>query len=218
MSRLVNDLIQIGSRSKEGILSLTRVGEWTTTYCQGHLACVTGLPGHEIEILAGNLSLGRRLACSRRQVLKRGQGLPGHGGKGRIRLLSQSIELIQGIQAQRRQQLVASDQELQLGDAYHELLLGDVRLVVHHLVQAGIPIELDECIGRGSDGDDRAIIAWWEAEQVPQLSLGRDDVRGPRDLVEVELFESLRGLGDIGHGATACQQVSLLAIEDFLPC
>ena len=62
----------------------------------------------------------------------------------------------------------------------------------------------------------RRLSAGGRPEDVPQLPLGRDHVRGPGHQVEVELFESLGGLGDVGDGAAADEQLGLLAIEDLL--
>ena len=59
------------------------------------------------------------------------EGLEGgtrHDGLGAVELLTQAVELIEGVQVQLRQQLVAGDQELELGDPDEDLLLHDVGL------------------------------------------------------------------------------------------
>ena len=58
-------------------------------------------------------------------------------GKGEVQLLAQTVELVECIEAQGRQQLVLRDQQLQLGDPDQDLLLNDVRLFLQHL---NIPI------------------------------------------------------------------------------
>ena len=141
---------------------------------------------------------------------------PGHDGLGAVELLAQAVELVEGVQAQLRQQLVAGDQELELGDADEDLLLHDVGLEVEHLGQAGIPVGLEPGLGRRRDRDDPAVVGRRQAEDVAELPLGRDHVGGPRHQVEVELFEPLGGLGDVGDGAAADTQLGLLAIEDLL--
>ena len=64
---------------------------------------------------------------------------PGHDGLGRVELLAQAVELVEGVQVQLRQQLVAGDQQLELGDADQDLLLDDVGLEVEHLGEARHP-------------------------------------------------------------------------------
>ena len=120
------------------------------------------------------------------------------------------------MQVQLGQQLIAGDQELQLGDADQELLLHDVGLEVEHLGQAGFPVGLEPGLGRRRDRDDPAIVGRGQPEDVAELPLGRDHVRGPGHQVEVELFQPLGGLGDVGDGSPADDKLGLLAIEDFL--
>ncbi len=45
-----------------------------------------------------------------------------------IQLLSKAVQLIEGVQAQRRQQLIATYPQLQLGQSNEHLLLRDVGL------------------------------------------------------------------------------------------
>ena len=134
----------------------------------------------------------------------------------RVELLAQAVELVEGVEVQLRQQLVAGDQELELGDADEDLLLDDVGLEAEHLGQAGVPVGLEPRLGGRRDRDDPAVVGRRQAEDVAQLPLGRDHVGGPGHQVEVELLEPLRGLGDVGDGAAADLQLGLLAIEDLL--
>ena len=90
------------------------------------------MPGLRLEAGVAVCSVGD----DRVQGLERG---PRHDGLGAVELLAQTVELIEGIEVQLRQQLVASDQELKLGDAHQDLLLDDVGLEVEHLGEAGIP-------------------------------------------------------------------------------
>ena len=107
------------------------------------------------------------------------------------------------MQAQLRQQLVAGDQELELGDANEDLLLHDIGLEVEHLGEAGIPVGLEAGLGRRRDRNDAAIVGRRQAEDVAELPFGGDDVGGAGHQVEVELFEPLGGLGDVGDRAAA---------------
>ena len=66
----------------------------------------------------------------------------------RVELLAQAVELVEGVQVQLRQELVAGDQQLQLGDPDEDLLLDDVGLEAEHLGQAGIPVGLEPGLGR----------------------------------------------------------------------
>ena len=161
------------------------------------------------------LEAGARLLIGddRVQGLERG---PGHDGLRAVELLAQAVQLIEGVEVQLRQQLVASDQQLELGDANQDLLLHDVGLEVEHLGEAGVPVGLEPGLGGRGDRNDPPIVGRRQAEDVAQLPLGRDHVRGPRHQVEVELFEPLGGLGDVGDRAAADLQLGLLAIEDLL--
>ncbi len=141
---------------------------------------------------------------------------PRHDRLGAVELLAQAVQLIEGVQVQLRQQLVASDQQLQLGDADQDLLLHDVGLEVEHLGEAGVPVGLEARLGGRRDRDDPPVVGRRQAEDVPQLPFGRDHVGGPRHQVEVELFEPLGGLGDVGDRAAADDQLGLFAIEDLL--
>ncbi len=127
--------------------------------------------------------------------------------KAESSVLAQAVELIEGVQAQLREQLVAGDQQLQLGDADEDLLLDDVGLEAQHLGQARIPVGLETGLGRRRDRDDPAIVGRRQAEEVAQLPLGRDDVGGPGHQVEIELLEPLSGLGHVGDRAAADLQV-----------
>ena len=147
------------------------------------------------------------------QGLERG---PRHDGLGTVELLAQAVELIEGVEVQLRQQLVAGDQQLELGDANQDLLLHDIGLEVEHLGEAGVPVGLEPGLGRRGDRNDPPVVGRRQAEDVAQLPFGRDHVRRPRDQVEVELFEPLGGLGDVGDRAAADTQLGLFAIEDLL--
>ena len=133
-----------------------------------------------------------------------------------VELLAQAVQLIEGIEVQLRQQLVASDQQLELGDANQDLLLHDIGLEVEHLGEAGIPVGLEPGLGGRGDRNDAPVVRRRQAEDVAQLPFGRDHVGRPRHQVEVELFQALGGLGDVGDGAATDLQLGLLAIQDLL--
>ena len=84
-------------------------------------------------------------------------------GLGAVELLAEAVELVEGLQAQLRQQLVSGDQELELGDADEDLLLDDVGLEVEHLGEAGFPVGLEPCLGRRRDRDDAPIVSGRQA-------------------------------------------------------
>ena len=130
--------------------------------------------------------------------------------------MTQAVQLIEGIEVQLRQQLVASDQQLELGDANQDLLLHDIGLEVEHLGEAGVPVGLEPGLGGRGDRNDAPIVRRRQAEDIAQLAFGRDHVRGPRHQVEVELFQALGGLGDVGDGPATDLQLGLLTIEDLL--
>ena len=144
------------------------------------------------------------------------EGGSGHDRFGAVELLTQTIELIESLEAQLGQKLISGDQELEFGDADEELLLDDIGLEVEHLGEAGFPVGLEACLGGRCDGDDAAIVSGGEPEDVAELAFGGDDVGGSGDQVEIELFESLGGFGDVGDGSAADDELGLLAVQDFL--
>jgi hypothetical protein len=75
---------------------------------------------------------------------------------------------------------------------------------------------LSQSGSRRCDGNDASVVSRGEAEDVPELALGGDDVGGPGDQVEIELFEPLGGFGDVGDGAAADDELGLLTVQDFL--
>ena len=186
------------------------------SHAEGHLEGEADLPGDEIAVVARlGIQAGGALHVGDDRV-EGLQGRAGHDGLGAVEVLAQTVQLIEGLQAQLRQQLVAGDQELELGHADEDLLLDDVGLEVEHLGEAGIPVGLEACLGRRRDGDDAPVVGGGKAEDVSELSFGGDHVGGAGDQVEIELFESLGGFGDVGDGAAADDELGLLAIQDFL--
>ena len=79
-----------------------------------------------------------------------------------------------------------------------------------------VPVGLEPCLGRRRDRDDPAVVGRGQAEDVAELPLGRDHVRGPGHQVEVELLEPLLGLGDVGDGPVADDELGLFAVDDLL--
>ena len=139
---------------------------------------------------------------------------PGHDRLGGIELLSQAVELVEEAQAQLRAATGCGRPGAGARDPGEELGLHDVGLKRDHLGQAGIPVGLDPLLGGGRDGDDPAVVGRGQAEDVAELPLGGDHVRGPGHQVEVELLELLLGLGDVGHGplpttSSACSRLTI---------
>ena len=196
-------------------IALPGVGQ-RRPHAEGYLEGEADLPCDEVAVVAGlRVEAGCALQVGDDRV-KRLQGGTGHDRLGAVELLAKTVELIEGLQAQLRKQLVSGDQELELGDADQELLLHDVGLEVEHLGEAGFPVGLEASFGRGRDGDDSAIISGGRPEDVAELALGGDHVGGSGDQVEIELFESLSGFGDVGDGTAADDELGLLAVQDFL--
>ena len=67
---------------------------------------------------------------------------------GLVERVAEAVELIEGVEVELRQELVAGDEELKLGQPDEELLLDDVGLVGEHLGEAGLPVGLDPGLGR----------------------------------------------------------------------
>ena len=145
--------------------------------------------------------------------LERGAG---HDGLGAVELLAQAVELIEGVQAQLRQQLVAGDQELQLGDANQDLLLHDVGLEVEHLGEAGIPVGLEPRLGGRRDGDDPPVVGRRQAEDVAQLPFGRDHVGGPVTRSRLNCSSRWAASATSATVPRADDQLGLFAVQDLL--
>lgn len=75
----------------------------------------------------------------------------------------------------------------------------DVRLIREHRRSAFLPIRLEPRFGGRRHGHDPPTVGRRQAEEVAKESLGRDHVGGPRHEVEIELFEPLGRLGDVGE-------------------
>jgi hypothetical protein len=124
------------------------------------------------------------------------QGLTRHYAKCFIQVLAETVQLIKQIKAQDRQELIPGDEQLQFRHADQQLVLHDIRLIGHHLREAGIPVRLNAGL-RGSRGrQDAPVVRWRQTKQVAKLSLRVQKLRGLVDVFQSESFELFGSLGD----------------------
>ena len=130
--------------------------------------------------------------------------------------MAEAVELVEGVEVQLRQELVAGDQELELGDADQELL----RTMSGWNESIWARLASQSGSSRASVGAVTGTIRRLSAGGRPRMLRSCRSVvitsEVPRHEVEPELFELLLGLGDVGDGAAADLQLGLLAREDLL--